>query len=113
MALSEVPLSSDWEFKFDLTAAATRTGYAAPASGLSGVQAWFSATEGGADIGGTTVNLTERIDNAGSYYGVLDKVLVAAALTSYLNATVWEVFSAPNDVLAARKVLVRAVQAIE
>ena len=110
--MTEVPLQSDWEFTFTVSARTASTGKSAPATGLTNVQAWFSATQGGAALGGTATTLAERSGTPGEYSGIVDVTDVTTALTPYVNSTVYEVFSRAGDVLACRRVLVVPVQAI-
>ena len=110
MALREVYLDNDWEFEFDVQRKATTTGILEAAEGLSGVSAFFSATDGGTAIASTTTALTERSAKDGRYSGILDKTTLNTALSAYANMTVWEVFVVSGDAETSEEVLVKATR---
>lgn len=107
MAIREVYLDNDWEFEFDVKRKATTTGNLEAAASLSGVTAFFSATDGGTAIASTTTSLTERSATAGRYYGILDKTTLNTALTAYVNQVVYEVFVVSGDAETSEGVLVK------
>ena len=108
MATREVYLDNDWEFEFDVKRKATTTGSLEAAASLSGVSAFFSATDGGTAIASTTTSLSERSATAGRYYGILDKATLNTALsTSYVNTVVYEVFVVSGDAETSEPVLVK------
>lgn len=109
MAIKEVYLNSDHEFEFDVKRKATTTGNIEAAAGLSGAQAWFSATDGGSALGSTTTSLSERSATAGRIYGILDAATLASALTASLNSVVYEVLSIPGDDLRSEPYVVKSV----
>ncbi len=108
MAIREVYLDNDWEFEFDVKRKATTTGNLEAAASLSGVTAFFSATDGGTAIASTTTSLTERSATAGRYFGIIDKATLNTALTAYVNQVVYEVFVVSGDAETSEPVLVKA-----
>lgn len=110
MAVREVYLDNDWEFEFDVQRKATTTGTLEAAASLSGVSAFFSATDGGSAIAGTTTTLTERSAKAGRYFGILDKAALNTALADYANTAVWEVFVVSGDAETSEEVVVKSTR---
>lgn len=107
MALREVYLDNDWEFEFDVKRKATTTGNLEAAASLSGVTAFFSATDGGTAIASTTTTLAERSATAGRYFGILDKATLNTALADYVNREIYEVFVVSGDAETSEPVLVK------
>ena len=107
MAICEVYLDNDWEFEFDVKRKATTTGNLEAAASLSGVTAFFSATDGGTAIASTTTSLSERSATAGRYFGIIDKATLNTALTAYVNQVVYEVFVVSGDAETSEAVLVK------
>jgi hypothetical protein len=110
MAVREVYLDNDWEYEFDVQRKAVTTGVLEAAASLASVTAHFSATDGGAAITDTDVNLTERSAKAGRYFGRLDKADLNTALASYVNQRVYEVFVVAGDAETSEPVIVRATR---
>jgi hypothetical protein len=107
MTTREVYLDNDWEFEYDVKRKATTTGSLEAAASLSGVSAFFSATDGGTAIASTTTSLSERSATAGRYFGILDKTTLNTALSTYVNTTVYEVFVVSGDAETSEPILVK------
>ena len=106
----EIYLDNDYEFEFDVQRKATTTGAIEAAEGLSGVSAFFSVTDGGSAIAGTTTTLTERSAKDGRYFGLLDKTDLNTALEPLVNTVVYEVFVVSGDAETSDPVLVKATR---
>jgi hypothetical protein len=107
--MRDVSVVSDYEFEFDVTRKATTTGTREAAAALTSVSAWFSLTNGGSALTGTTTTLTERSATAGRYFGILDAAAVSTALLAYVGRTVYEVFSVSGDVKCGEPLRVVAI----
>lgn len=110
MAIREVYLDNDWEFEYDVQRKATTTGNLEAAASLTGVSAFFSLTDGGSAVAGTTTTLSERSAKAGRYFGILDKTALNTALTAYDNTVIFEVFVVSGDAETSEPVLVKAAR---
>lgn len=110
MAIREVYLDNDWEFEYDVQRKATTTGNLEAAASLTGVSAFFSFTDGGSAVAGTTTTLSERSAKAGRYFGIIDKATLNTALAAYVNQVVYEVFVVSGDAETSEPVLVKAAR---
>jgi hypothetical protein len=98
-----LPLDNDWEYIWPGTRRNAATGVVEAAAGLAGLQAWLSATDGGATINAAlTKTLAERASLLGEYFAIVD----GDVLRSYLAAggvltypKVWECFGDSTNVL--------------
>ena len=89
---------SDFEAEVKVTRKNSSTGVTEAATGLTGMTARIAATPTGTALGSLTVSLTER-GTTGIYAGVLDTAaLVTALAASYLNQTVYVIYSKSGDI---------------
>lgn len=96
----DVALDNDWLFEWAGTRENTATGATEAASGLSSLNAWFSATDGGATIHSSlSKSMAERASLAGEYFAVVDGTDIRSQLATYVGTTVWEVFGDSVNVL--------------
>lgn len=96
--MADLNIYADFEAEVKITRKNASTGATEAATGLaSGLAARISATTTGAAIGAMTVSLTER-GTTGIYFGVLDTAALVTALASYLNQTVYVIYSKTGDV---------------
>lgn len=100
-----VALSNDHAFKYAITRSNATSGAKEAATGLT-LSGWFSATDGGAALTGTTTSLAELSGKPGTYMGTLGATALTAALTPYVNRTVYEVVSQSGHLLDSVAVLV-------
>jgi hypothetical protein len=108
--MKAIALDNDWEAEHRATRKNAATGTIEPATGLTGMSAWLSATDGGAAIHATmTVNLTER-GTTGIYFGVLQGDDLRTRLASLVGQVVFEVFGDGTNVLTSVPRLVAAVR---
>ena len=110
--MKQVFLDNDWEYIYRQTRRNTLTGIEEAAAGLTGMQAWFSATDQGATIHSDLVkNLSERASTPGEYSAILDGDVIRSRLSAYAGNRLFEVFgdgtnvstSLPVRVLATRR----------
>jgi hypothetical protein len=70
--MKQVPLNNNWEFEYYLTQKNSNTRVIEPLTGLSGLKARFSGTDGGAALDPTLeAVLTERSGAPGYYAGTV------------------------------------------
>jgi hypothetical protein len=107
-----VYLNNDWEFDYEFQQRNATTRRLEGATGLTGVQGWWSLTDGGVALAGTTTALTEASATLapGRYTGVLDAAAVNTALTTLAGKVVYEVIAKSGDVATSRPYLVAAVR---
>lgn len=111
MSASEIFLGNDHEIVHRLRRRNPATGAREPATGLTGMTAHFSATDGGPPLsGGVTIALGERSGAPGEYFGTIDTPNLDAALAPYVNRAVYRVVVLGGDVATSRRVVVRAVR---
>lgn len=111
--MKNVALDNDWRYDYRVTQASTTTGATAAASGLT-VQAWFSATRGGATIDAAlTKSLTEYASTAGRYAGIVDGDVLRTHLLAYVGLVVWEVFGDGTNVYTSIPRRVKAVRELQ
>jgi len=85
---------NDHEYVYRATRRNTATGALEAAAGLTGVQAWLSATDGGASLHATlTKTLAERASTPGEYFAIVD----GTDLTTHLPAAGTSVYEIVND----------------
>lgn len=93
-----LPIYIDFEVEVKITRKNSSTGVPEPATGLTGMTARISATDTGSALSPLTVSLTER-GTTGIYAGVFDTAdLVTALGTTYLNQTVYLIYSKSGDI---------------
>lgn len=108
--MKAVALDNDWEAEWRATRKNASTGTIEPATGLAGLVARFSATDGGSAIHSSlSVNLTER-GATGIYYGVLQGDDLRANLATYVEKQIFEVFGDGTNVLTSIPRRVTAVR---
>ena len=103
-----ISLDNDYEMEVALSRKNATTGLLEPATGLTGLTFWLSATDGGATIHATlSVSAAERAGAPGVYSAILQGTDLRTHLASYVGARVWEVFGdgANIDTSIARKVV--------
>jgi len=91
--MKHISLDNDWRYKYRVTTDDATTGASIAAAGLSGLQAWFSLTRGGATINaGLTKNMVELSDTPGTYTAVVDGDVLRTYLAALDGQVIWEVF---------------------
>jgi hypothetical protein len=85
---------NDHTYEYDVLTEDADTRVLEPAAGLTGVQAWFSATRSGVAINAALLKtLTEAVGKSGTYFAVLDGSDITTHLTAYVGRTIWEIIS--------------------
>ncbi len=81
---------NDYEFEFYVDVKQTSDGVRIPATGLTGLSGWASATDGGAEIhADVKAAATERTDRPGYYFGIIhgDKITLRMLANASDNNT--------------------------
>jgi hypothetical protein len=100
--MKNVSLNNDWRYKYRVTTDNTTTGATIAAAGLTGLEAWFSATRGGTTIDAQLVkSMTELSGTPGTYTAVVDGDILAGALTAFADEVIYEVFGDGENVLTS------------
>jgi hypothetical protein len=100
MSAELLPLGNSWEFIYTGYRRNTETGAREPATGLTGLQAWFSAEEDGEEINAALVaDLAARSENTNQYFAILSGNLLDEHLADYAGEIIYEVFSDGETVL--------------
>jgi hypothetical protein len=108
--MKSISLDNDYEPEYRATRKNAATGAIEAATGLTGLSARLSATDGGAAIHATmSVNLTER-GSTGIYFGVLQGDDLRTQLAALAGSVVYEVFGDGVNVLTSIPRLVSAVR---
>ena len=109
--MKSISLDNDYEPEYRATRKNAATGAIEAATGLTGLSARLSATDGGAPIHATmSVNLTER-GTTGIYFGVLEGDNLRTQLNpTYVGQVIFEVFGDGTNVLTSIPRLVSAVR---
>lgn len=103
---------NSWEFEWKARKRNAASGDLEPATGLT-VSAWFSATEGGAEIDVTVkIALAERSGEPGTYFGVCPGSAIKAKMANLAGRTAWEVFGDGSNVLASVERMVVAARRV-
>ena len=105
-----LPLDNDWEPEWPITRKNAASGDDEPASGLAGLTARLSATDGGTTIHASlSVSLAERSGAPGVYYGTIQGDDLRAQLVTYIGKVVYEVVGDGTNVFISvpRKVVER------
>lgn len=98
--MKDISLDNDWEFIWPGTRRNVATGAVEAATGLAGLTAWLSATDGGSTIHATLSKaMAERASLPGEYFAVVDGTDLRAQLAVYTGGRVWEVFGDSANVL--------------
>lgn len=106
-----VPLGNTWEFQYTVRTRNASTGKLEEETGLTQLAAWFSATDGGAEIhADVKVTLAERASLLGTYYGQINKSAVDANLAAYEDQEIFEVVGDGSTVLASTPIRVAGVR---
>jgi len=91
--MKHISLDNDWRYKYRVTTDDATTGASIAAAGLSGLQAWFSLTRGGATINaGLTKTMVELSGTPGTYTAVVDGDVLRTYLAALDGQVIWEVF---------------------
>lgn len=99
-----------WTFEIDMRSFNAATGRQDKDDALS-VQAWFAATEGGAEIDpALKLTLGLRAAGTGSYYNTLAGATITAKLAAYANTQIFEVYAVGTSFRKARAVRVGDVR---
>jgi hypothetical protein len=100
MTPEELPLGNSWEFCYTGYRRNTATGAREDATGLTGLEAWFSAEEDGGEIhADLRKELAARSSNAKQYYAIVTGATLTERLADYEGQTIYEVFSDGETVL--------------
>ncbi len=108
----EMAPGNDWEFDYAIKRKNALTRILEGATGLTGLQGWFSLTDAGPAISGTATSLGEASPTLapGRYFGVLDRTPQTAALTPSIGQVLYEVIDDGANVLSSRPFLVVAAR---
>jgi hypothetical protein len=97
--VEEVPAASDYTQLVRLRTRDLSTGAIVAAVGLTGVECFFSLTEGGSEINAAVRwGLTELVGAPGAYMGSLDAAAVTTYLEPQMGTTIWKAIVKPGDV---------------
>jgi len=108
--MKSIALDNDWEPEYRASRKNAGTGTIEPATGLTGLSARLSATDGGAAIHATmSVNLTER-GTTGLYFGVIEGDNLRAQLVALVGQVIYEVYGDGTNVFTSIPRLVAAVR---
>ena len=108
--MDDIYLDNDYEAEYTVTRKNANTGADEAATGLTGLTARISATDGGAAIGALTGSASER-GTLGIYYKIFDGDALRTALaTLYVGVRVWIIFGDGTNVLVSNPVTVRATR---
>jgi len=100
--MKNVPLDNDWRYKYRVTQDNATTGLSEAATGLGSLQAWFSATRGGAAIhSDLTKSMVELVGAGGTYTAVVDGDVLRTRLAAFTDLVVYEVFGDGTNVLTS------------
>lgn len=109
--MKSVSLDNDWRYKYRMTTDDGASGATIAAAGLTGLQAWFSASRGGATINAAlTKNMIELSGTPGTYTAVADGDVLRTHLATYAGQVVWEVFGDGTNVFTSVSRRVKAVR---
>jgi hypothetical protein len=96
MSQQILALSKDFEADFVITKRRAVDGVPIPATGLSGMSAYWTLTEGGASV--LAIGLTER-GATGRYYGVFDTADLVSSLLTAVGTKVYLTLAKSGDVV--------------
>ena len=109
--MKNVSLDNDWRYKYRVTTDDATTGATIAATGLTGLQAWFSLTRGGATINSAlTKTMAELSGTPGTYTAVVDGDVLRTYLLASAGDVVFEVFGDGTNVLTSIPRRVKAVR---
>lgn len=100
--MSQIELDNDFEPEKDITRKNTTTGAIEAATGLTGLTARISATDGGSTIHASlSVSVTERSAKAGTYSAIFQGDDLRTHLAGSVGIIVWIVFGDGTNVLVS------------
>jgi hypothetical protein len=112
--MKHVHLDNDWRYKYRVTTDSSSTGASIAAAGLTGLQAWFSLTRGGATINAAlTKAMVELSGTPGTYTAVVDGDVLRSFLASLDGQVIWEVFGDGTNVFSSINRRVKAVRELQ
>ncbi len=112
--MKHVSLDNDWRYKYRVTTDDSVTGASTVAAGLTGLQAWFSLTRGGATINAAlTKTMVELVGTPGTYTAVADGDVLRTHLAALDGQVIWEVFGDGTNVYTSVPRRVKAVRELQ
>jgi hypothetical protein len=98
--MRQIPLDNDWEPEYAVTQKNSSTGQDEPATGLVGLKARLSATDGGAAIDPTLeTNVGERLSVPGTYFGFVEGDALRARALAFVGVPCYAVFGDGINIL--------------